>query len=123
MPQPPWGEVLLLTRSPCARCALRRCLFSGHAPPEPDPPAGLIEGTTLITAFYKRQARALLTQATSAASLHARDHRARLESELRSVRRQRGGQQRVADKDIDLRHVVDAKMPANFLIKIYHLNK
>ena len=48
-------------------------------------------------------------------------HHARLESELRSVRRQRDGQQRVADKEIDLRHIVDADMPADFLIKTYHL--
>ena len=39
-------------------------------------------------------------QAASAVLLHARDQRARLESELRSARRQRDGQQRVADKDI-----------------------
>ena len=47
----------------------------------------------------------------------AREHRERLESELRIVRRQRDGQQRVTDKEIDLRHVVDADMPADFLIK------
>ena len=40
---------------------------------------------------------------------------------VRSVRRQRDGQQRVADKEIGLRHIVDADMPADFLIKIYHL--
>ncbi len=58
-----------------------------------DPPAGLLDRTTLVGAFYERQAKALLTQAASAASLHARrDHRARLESELRSIRRQRDGQ-------------------------------
>ena len=71
--------------------------------------------------FYERQARALSTQAASAASLHARDHRTRLESELRSVRRQRDAQQRIADKEIDQRHVVDADMPADFLIESYHL--
>ena len=98
--------------------ALRRCLFSGHDPP--DPPAGLLERTALIGAFYERQASALSTQAASTASLHARDHRARLD-ELRSIRRQRDGQQRVADKEIGLRHIVDADMPADFLIKIYHL--
>ncbi len=76
---------------------------------------------TLLRAFYKRQARALCTQAASAASFYARDHRGRLESELRSVRRQRDRQQRVADKEIDLRHVMDADMPADFMIKIYHL--
>ena len=70
-----------------------------------------------IGAFYERQARALSTQAASAALHHARDHRTSLESELRSVRRQRDGQQRVADKEIDLQHVVDADMPADFLIK------
>ena len=99
--------------------ALRRCLFSGHNPP--DPPAGLLERTALIGAFYERQASALSTQAASTASLHARDHRARLESELQGVRRQRNKQQRFANKEINLRHVVDADMPADFLIKIHHL--
>ena len=40
---------------------------------------------------------------------------------MRSVHRQRNGQQR--DKEIDLRNVVDADTPADFLIKIYHLTK
>ncbi len=84
-------------------------------------PRALSKAFFTIGAFYERQAGALSTQAASANSLGAQDHRTRLESELRSVRRQRDAQQRIADKEIDQRHVVDADMPADFLIESYHL--
>ena len=96
--------------------------MSAQRPADEVGPRASSKALFTIKAFYERQARALSTQAAPAASLNARDHRARLDSELRSSRRQHDGQQRVANKEIDLRHVVDTDMPADFLIKTYHLN-